>query len=89
MEPTGGEIAEVVTLLVGGQSICVANQLSPMFMQATTESVQWLVNELYANLGYGGDASSTIKLLIDKVDDIDNGDAVICAEDSDDDDPEN
>lgn len=81
----GGGASETVTVEIGGQTITVANNLSPMWLEATPTSLQWLVNELYTDMLAFHSGSSASSGADEHV----GGDLhVVCADDSDDDDPE-
>ena len=64
---------------MGVMEITVANTLSPMWMEATIDALQWLVNELHASLEPDLEVAAGV-----------DGEqlAVVCAEDSDEEDPE-
>ncbi len=72
-------MAETLSITVRGHTMKVSNNVNPVYMLATTENVQFLVNELVADVRGG------IKVEVSGSSDDSGHLAVVCDDDSDDD----
>jgi hypothetical protein len=79
----GGDLSEVVTLEIDGVSIVVANSLSPAYIAARPDTLQWLVNRLHMDLTMAVESIDTVGSDVCAGADIDTM-PVVCAESDDD-----